>query len=137
MRDARIQPMAVCHATLRPSWTRPPRISRPELTRRRATATHFSPQVRLSILIPAYYEQSTIGEVVRLVRHVDLESMGIEKEIIVCDDGSGDRTAAEVEHGAEGDPRVRLVRHVANRGKGAAIRTALAHATGDVCLIQD
>ena len=97
----------------------------------------FLAEVRLSILIPAYYEQSTIGEVVRMVRHVDLESLGIEKEIVVCDDGSGDRTAAEVEQGAEGDPRVRLVRHVANRGKGAAIRTALAHATGDVCLVQD
>jgi glycosyltransferase involved in cell wall biosynthesis len=93
--------------------------------------------VRLSILIPAYYEQSTIGDVIRLVRAVELESLGIEKEIIVCDDGSGDHTAREVERAADGDPRVRLVRHAENRGKGAAIRTALEHATGEVCLVQD
>lgn len=93
--------------------------------------------MRLSILIPAYYEQSTIADVIRLVRAVDLESMGIQKEIIVCDDGSADQTGAEVTRAAEGDPRVRLVAHSENRGKGAAIRTALAHATGDVCLIQD
>jgi dolichol-phosphate mannosyltransferase len=93
--------------------------------------------VRLSILIPAYYEQSTIADVVRLVRKVELEPLGIDKEIIVCDDGSADGTAAEVTRAADGDPRVRLVRHAKNRGKGAAIRTALAHATGEVCLIQD
>jgi dolichol-phosphate mannosyltransferase len=93
--------------------------------------------MRLSILIPAYYEQATIGEVVRLVRKVEIESLGIEKEIIVCDDGSGDSTAAEVERAAEGDPRVVLVRHTTNHGKGAAIRTALKRATGEACLIQD
>jgi glycosyltransferase involved in cell wall biosynthesis len=93
--------------------------------------------MRLSILIPAYYEQATIGEVVRLVRKVEIESLGIEKEIIVCDDGSGDSTAAEVERAAEGDTRVVLVRHTTNHGKGAAIRTALKRATGEACLIQD
>src|SRR5262249_16438961 len=108
-----------------------------ELTQTREPATHFAPLVRLSILIPAYYEQSTIGDVVRLVREVELESMGIEKEIVICDDGSGDKTAAEVEAAAQGDPRVHLVRPTRNRGKGAAIRTALLHATGEVCLIQD
>src|SRR5262245_66515592 len=93
--------------------------------------------MRLSILIPAYYEQATIGEVVRLVRKVEIESLDIEKEIIVCDDGSGDSTAAEVERAAEGDTRVILVRHTTNHGKGAAIRTALKRATGEACLIQD
>jgi glycosyltransferase involved in cell wall biosynthesis len=93
--------------------------------------------MRLSILIPAYYEQSTIGDVIRLVRDVEIESFGVEKEIIVCDDGSGDSTADEAERAAEGDPRVVLVRHDTNHGKGAAIRTALKRATGEACLIQD
>jgi glycosyltransferase involved in cell wall biosynthesis len=93
--------------------------------------------VKLSIFIPAYQEERTIAEVVRLVRGVDTESLGFDKEIIVVDDGSSDRTSDEVLRAAEGDPRVKLIRHDKNRGKGAAIRTALDAATGEVCLVQD
>lgn len=64
---------------------------------------------------------------------VRLPSERVEKEIIVVDDASTDRTVERV--GA--DPRVKLVRHEKNQGKGAAIRTGLAHVTGDVVLIQD
>lgn len=91
----------------------------------------------LSVLIPAYQEEATIGEVLRRVAAIDTESLGFDKEIIVCDDGSGDRTAALVEEASARDPRIRLVRHPQNRGKGAAIRTALAAATGDYSLVQD
>jgi dolichol-phosphate mannosyltransferase len=91
--------------------------------------------VKLSILIPAYQEEETIAGVVRRVRAVELA--GIDKEIIVCDDGSSDEAAREIGRGAENDPRVKIVRHAKNRGKGAAIRTALAVATGEVCLVQD
>lgn len=91
----------------------------------------------LSVLIPAYQEEATIGEVLRRVAAIDTESLGFDKEIIVCDDGSADRTAALVEEASARDPRVRLVRHPQNRGKGAAIRTALAAAAGDYCLVQD
>jgi glycosyltransferase involved in cell wall biosynthesis len=93
--------------------------------------------VRLSILIPAYQEEATIGDVLRQVRAVPVEDLGITKEIIVVDDGSADDTAARVERAKEGDARVVLVRHPQNRGKGAAIRTALGVARGEVCLIQD
>lgn len=93
--------------------------------------------MRLSILIPAYQEERTIGEVLRRVGEVDIASVGFEKEIIVCDDGSSDRTVEIVERAAAADPTIRLVRHPQNRGKGAAIRTALDAATGDYCLIQD
>jgi glycosyltransferase involved in cell wall biosynthesis len=93
--------------------------------------------MRLSILIPAYQEERTIGEVLARVSSVDTEALGFDKEIIVCDDGSSDRTVAEVQAAVARDPRIRLVRHDRNRGKGAAIRTALAGATGDYCLIQD
>jgi dolichol-phosphate mannosyltransferase len=91
----------------------------------------------LSILIPAYQEERTIGEVLRQVSAVDTESRGFDKEILVCDDGSSDRTVAVVEQAIARDPRVRLVRHPQNRGKGAAIRTALAEARGEYALIQD
>ncbi len=91
----------------------------------------------LSIIIPAYGEEATIGEVLRRVVAIDTESEGFEKEVIVCDDGSSDSTAAIVEEMAAGDPRIRLVVHPENRGKGAAIRTALAEARGDYSLIQD
>ena len=91
----------------------------------------------LSILIPAYQEERTIGEVLRLVGAVDTESRGWDKEILVCDDGSSDGTVAVVTEAVAADARVRLVRHEKNRGKGAAIRTALAEARGEYCLIQD
>jgi glycosyltransferase involved in cell wall biosynthesis len=91
----------------------------------------------LSILIPAYQEERTIGEVLRQVSAIDTESSGWGKEILVCDDGSTDATVAVVEERMAADPRVRLVRHEKNRGKGAAIRTALADARGEYALIQD
>ena len=91
----------------------------------------------LSILIPAYQEERTIGEVLRLVSAIDTESSGFDKEILVCDDGSSDGTVSVVEERMAADPRVRLVRHAKNRGKGAAIRTALADARGEYALIQD
>ncbi|MSP17388.1 MAG: glycosyltransferase family 2 protein [Myxococcales bacterium] len=93
--------------------------------------------MRLSILIPAYHEERTIAEVLRRVASVDTLAHGFAKEIIVCDDGSTDGTAAEVERIAADLGGIRLVRHPQNRGKGAAIRTALEHATGDYVLIQD
>ncbi len=91
----------------------------------------------LSILIPAYQEERTIGEVLRQVSAIDTESSGWNKEILVCDDGSSDATVSVVEERMAEDPRVRLVRHEKNRGKGAAIRTALAEARGEYSLIQD
>ncbi|MCA9675240.1 MAG: glycosyltransferase family 2 protein [Kofleriaceae bacterium] len=91
----------------------------------------------LSILIPAYQEEATIGEILRRVAAIDTESLGFDKEIIVCDDGSRDRTFELASEFAAGEPRVRVVRHDQNQGKGAAIRTALAAAKGDHVLIQD
>lgn len=92
---------------------------------------------RLSILIPAYHEEKTIAEVLRRVAAVDTAAHGFEKEIIVCDDGSKDGTSSEIERVAGELGGIKLVRHPRNRGKGAAIRTALEHATGDFVLIQD
>jgi len=91
----------------------------------------------LSILIPAYQEEATIAEILTRVASIDTERLGFEKEVIVCDDGSKDRTYEIASAFAARDPRVRVVRHDANRGKGAAIRTALEAAGGEYVLIQD
>lgn len=86
--------------------------------------------MKLSILIPVYNEETLITELLRRVAAVD-----IEKEIILVDDCSTDRSW-ELVRGLQ-MPELVTLRHPQNRGKGAGIRTALEHATGDVVLIQD
>jgi glycosyltransferase involved in cell wall biosynthesis len=87
--------------------------------------------MRLSIIIPAYNEESTIKEVLDTVKKVDIRD--IEKEIIVIDDGSNDNTR-ELLLGEKG---IRKIFHKKNSGKGNAIRTGLKYATGDIIIIQD
>jgi dolichol-phosphate mannosyltransferase len=91
----------------------------------------------LSILIPAYQEEATIDEILRRVAAVDTAGLGFDKEIVVCDDGSSDRTFERAQAFAATDERVQVVRHPVNQGKGAAIRSALAVARGEYVLIQD
>jgi glycosyltransferase involved in cell wall biosynthesis len=86
----------------------------------------------LSVLMPALSEERTISRVLDAVL-----SSPVDLELILVDDGSTDRTWELMEARAASDPRVRAYRHEVNRGKGAAIRTALGHARGSVVLIQD
>ena len=89
----------------------------------------------VSIIVPAYNERHTITEIIARIRAAPLDQ---SHEIIVVDDASKDDTAAMVEKLiAAGPDDLRLIRHPANRGKGAAIRTGMAAARGDVLLIQD
>ena len=88
--------------------------------------------MRLSVLIPVFNECDTIAEICARVRAVPLDI-----EIVVVDDFSTDGTREVLEHLYEGGLVDRLVLQAANRGKGAAIRTAVAHATGDAVVIQD
>jgi glycosyltransferase involved in cell wall biosynthesis len=93
------------------------------------------PKIRkLSVIVPVFNERNTVVEVVRRMRAVELPD-GIEREIIIIDDGSGDGTRDVLRQ--LGDSTVRVLVHEENRGKGAAVRTGLALATGDYVLIQD
>ncbi|HUT15407.1 MAG TPA: glycosyltransferase family 2 protein [Anaerolineae bacterium] len=86
--------------------------------------------MKLSVLIPVYNEEAGVETILRRVSAVD-----IDKEIIVVDDCSTDGTARIL---AQIDiSNLHVIRHQVNRGKGAAIRTAIQAATGDAIIIQD
>jgi len=85
----------------------------------------------LSVLVPAYNERATLAPLLERVVAVE-----VDKEVIVVDDGSTDGTR-ELLRELAGRLPVRALYHPANRGKGAAIRTALAEARGEIVLIQD
>jgi dolichol-phosphate mannosyltransferase len=87
----------------------------------------------LSIVIPAYNEERFIGTLLEQVAAVDLDALGVGKEVIVVDDCSRDRTA-EIASAFDG---VRLHRLTENSGKGAAVRAGLELARGDYVIIQD
>ena len=88
---------------------------------------------KLSIIVPAYNEEKTILKVINRVKSVKLGN--IKKEIIVVDDFSRDGTRKLLK--TLQDRKLKIFFHEKNKGKGAAIRTALKHATGDIMLIQD
>jgi glycosyltransferase involved in cell wall biosynthesis len=90
---------------------------------------------RVCIVIPAYNEASTIGETIARVRAAPLP---FPREIVVVDDASHDQTPTIVEKlMADGGNDLRLIRHAINRGKGAAVRTGLGEARGDIIIVQD
>lgn len=92
--------------------------------------------MKLSIIIPVYNEEQTINEVVERVWAVDLP--GVEKEIIIANDGSSDGTRQVIDTSRwVSDPRVRVYNSQINLGKGAAVRLGLKFASGDLILIQD
>lgn len=87
---------------------------------------------RLSVIIPVFNEVKTVQRIVDRVL-----ATGLPLELILVDDGSSDGTQAAVASIAAGDVRVQTIAHPQNRGKGAAIRSGLAAASGDVVVVQD
>ncbi len=88
--------------------------------------------MKVSIVIPCYNEKNTIEEIVEAVRSAPIEN----KEIIIVDDCSGDGTGAVLKEKIS-QMVDRIIYHPVNRGKGAALRSGFAAATGDVILVQD
>ncbi len=88
--------------------------------------------MKLSIVMPCYNEKDTIREIVDRVLNVD---SGLEQELVIVDDFSGDGTRDIL--ATFTDPRIRVVLHPENKGKGAALRTGFSQATGDIVLVQD
>lgn len=88
--------------------------------------------MKLSVLIPVFNERRTIATIIKAVEKAPLPA-GMTREIVIVDDGSTDGTADLLKDLGKHT----LVFHSNNKGKGAAIRTAMRHASGDVFLIQD
>ena len=90
-------------------------------------------QLTLSIIVPVYNEEKTLLPLLKKVQNVKL--LGLKKQIIVINDGSTDKTAEVMKKIKI--PGIQIYQHDKNRGKGAAIRTAIPHTTGDFVIIQD
>ena len=90
----------------------------------------------VSVVIPCYYSEATIGKVVRLTRE-ELDRGGYGHEFVLVNDGSTDGTFAQISELAAEDPQVVGIDCAKNLGQHAAIMAGLAHATGDVVMVMD
>jgi glycosyltransferase involved in cell wall biosynthesis len=96
------------------------------------------PPAKLSIVIPAYNEARTIHRILDRIRVVNLIG-GLVKELIVVNDCSSDDTEGAIQRYRQDHPTldIQYFRHPVNRGKGAALHTGIAQATGDYLIVQD
>jgi len=95
------------------------------------TPTRIMLRMNVTSIIPVFNEKTTIEEIIRRVKAVNIVS-----EIVIVDDGSTDGTR-EILAGYQDDPMVKVILHEKNKGKGSAVRTGIQSATGDVLIIQD
>lgn len=86
----------------------------------------------LTAVMPVYNEAATVAEVIQVV----LAQRPVQ-QLVIVDDCSRDGTWDKLQAVAQNEPRIKLVRHEVNQGKGAALRTGIAHATSDIVIIQD
>ena len=90
----------------------------------------------LSIVVPVYNEEKTVEEIVDTIGRVELPG-GLEREIVLVNDASTDRTRQILRDKIEGRAGIAVLHHERNRGKGAALRTGFAATKGDIVIIQD
>jgi len=86
----------------------------------------------LAVVMPVYNERATVAEVIQTV----LAQRPVQ-QLVVVNDASTDGTREVLERLADGDPRLLLLHHAVNQGKGAALRTGFAHARAPVVIVQD
>lgn len=84
--------------------------------------------MKVSIVIPCFNEEETVEKIINRVKRIP-----IEKEVIVVDDGSTDRSFEKI----KGIKGIKVIRHEKNKGKGAAIKTGIKYSTGDIFIVQD
>src|SRR5450432_1258999 len=92
--------------------------------------------MKLSILMPVYNERTVVERCISLVLTAPIPE-NMERELVIVDDCSTDGTFAILQRMAAAFPQIQLYQHAQNRGKGAAVRTAIENASGDFSLIQD
>lgn len=90
--------------------------------------------MKLSIVIPVFNERETVAEILDLVSGVEI---GLEKELVIIDDGSSDGTRDALKALGAMHPEWKILFHEKNAGKGAALQTGFRAATGDIVIIQD
>jgi glycosyltransferase involved in cell wall biosynthesis len=86
----------------------------------------------LTVVMPVFNEAATVSEAVRQVL-----AQPLVEQLVIVDDGSHDGTWNQLHPLGEMEPRIKLVRHEVNQGKGAALRTGIAQATADIVIVQD
>lgn len=91
--------------------------------------------MKLSIVIPVYNEENVIAKTIE--RAVNADSVGMEKEVIVIDDGSTDDTAVNIKQLTAKSKQIKTIFQEKNQGKGAALQKAFLQTTGDIVLVQD
>ena len=90
--------------------------------------------MKVSVVIPVYNEAPTLAQALQRVLAAPVDD---QLELIAVDDASSDASPDILARLAQAEPRLKVLRHQANQGKGAALRTGFAAATGDVLLVQD
>ena len=88
--------------------------------------------MKLSIVIPCFNEKATLLELIDAVQSAPIQ----DKQIIIVDDGSTDGTRGILKE-IQGEDDIDIIYHDTNKGKGAALSTGFAAATGDICIVQD
>lgn len=90
----------------------------------------------ISIVVPVFNEIRWIADIIPRIEKAELPQ-GVSRQLIIVDDGSTDGTRDWLEEWHANRPDAKVLFHAVNRGKGAAVRTGFAAATGDVVIIQD